>query len=99
MHIIRILSLLIAISTMIGQPVQAKDMVIKEPPKSLAKFYPPQSDQPKWTQQMHKLSTHFGGVFINLKEKHFLKTSTSMPTNWWRNIRRLPKWFLSGKSI
>jgi hypothetical protein len=28
-------------------PVQAKDMVVKEPPKSLSKYYPPESKQPK----------------------------------------------------
>ena len=52
-------------------PIQAKDMVIKEPPKSLSKYYPPESKQPKWIQQMHKMSSHFGGVFLNLKEKDF----------------------------
>lgn len=51
--------------------VQAKDMVVKEPPKSLSKYYPPESKQPKWIQQMHKMSTHFGGVFVNIKEKDF----------------------------
>ena len=52
-------------------PVHAKDMIVKEPPKSLSKYYPPESKQPKWIQQMHKVSTHFGGVFVNLKEKDF----------------------------
>jgi hypothetical protein len=52
-------------------PVHAKDMIVKEPPKSLSKYYPPESKQPKWIQQMHKMSTHFGGVFVNLKEKDF----------------------------
>ena len=52
-------------------PVHAKDMIVKEPPKSLRKYYPPESKQPKWIQQMHKMSTHFGGVFVNLKEKDF----------------------------
>ena len=52
-------------------PVDAKDMIVKEPPKSLSKYYPPESKQPKWIQQMHKMSTHFGGIFVNLKEKDY----------------------------
>ena len=35
-------------------PVHAKEMVVKEPPKSLSKYYPPESKQPKWIQQMQK---------------------------------------------
>ena len=95
MHIIQILSLLIAITTIIGHPVQAKDMVIKEPPKSLDKFYPPQSDQPKWTQQMHKLSTHFGGVFINLKEKDFEnvdKHAEKLVEEYKKTSEMVPEW-------
>ena len=50
---------------------EAKDLVIKPPPESLSKYYPPASKKTEWIQQMHKLSTHFGGVFVNLKEKDF----------------------------
>lgn len=46
----------------------AKDFVVKPPPASLDKFYPPQSKEPKWVQQMHKLSGSFGGVFVNMRE-------------------------------
>ena len=49
----------------------AEEMILKEPPKSLSKYYLPESQQSKWIEQMHKMSTHFGGVFINLKEKDF----------------------------
>ena len=70
-RIFQILLLCFTITFLALSPVQAKDMVIKEPPKSLSKYYPPQSKEPKWIQQMHKMSTHFGGVFLNLKEKDF----------------------------
>ena len=49
----------------------AEEMILKEPPKSLSKYYLPESQQSKWIEQMHKMSTHFGGVFINLKENDF----------------------------
>ncbi|MBI4384499.1 MAG: cytochrome c [Nitrospinae bacterium] len=52
-------------------PVQsfAKDMVAKEPPKSLDKLYPPVNKEQKWVQQMHKISGHFGGVFVDMGEQ------------------------------
>jgi cytochrome c556 len=46
----------------------AKDMVLKKPPASLDKLYPPQSKEPQFIQQMHKMSGSFGGVFVNMKE-------------------------------
>ncbi len=71
MYTVRLLSLITAATFLMSYPVQARDMTVKEPPKSLDQFYSPQSKQPKWTQQMYKMSNHFGGVFINLKEKDF----------------------------
>lgn len=61
--------------------IQAKDLVVKEPPKSMDKLYPPQSKEPKWIQQMHKLSGSFGGVFVNMKEKD------------WENADKKPMFF------
>lgn len=46
----------------------AKDFFVKQPPASLDKLYPPLSKEPKWIQQMHKMSGSFGGVFVNMKE-------------------------------
>ncbi len=46
----------------------AKDFIVKEPPASLSKFYPPESKEPKWIQQMHKMSGSLGGVFVDMKE-------------------------------
>jgi hypothetical protein len=43
-------------------------MIVKKPPEPLSNYYPPESKEHKWIQPMHKMSTHFGGVFMNLKE-------------------------------
>jgi hypothetical protein len=67
----RMFLILITIIFFIALPVQAKDMILKEPPQSLSKYYPPENKEPQWIQQMQKMSTHFGGVFVNLKEKDF----------------------------
>ena len=47
----------------------AKDLVVKRPPASMDKLYPPVAKEPKWIQQMHKMSGTFGGVFVNMAEK------------------------------
>lgn len=47
----------------------AKDYVVKKPPESLDKFYPPKSEKPEWIQQMHKISGHFGGAFVDVGEE------------------------------
>ena len=76
-------------------PTQAKDMVIKEPPKSLSKYYPPESKQPKWIQQMHKMSSHFGGVFLNLKEKDFEnvdKHADKLVEEYKKTSEMVPEW-------
>lgn len=48
---------------------EAIDVVLKKPPESLDQYYPPLSKEPKWIQAMHQLSKHFGGVFLDMKEK------------------------------
>ena len=75
--------------------VHAKDMVVKEPPKSLSKYYPPKSKQPKWIQQMHKMSTHFGGVFVNLKEKDFKNVdlhADKLVEEYKKTSKMVPEW-------
>ena len=94
MNLTRILSLL-AITFILILPAQAKDMVIKEPPKSLSKYYPPESKELKWIQQMHKMSTHFGGVFVNLKEKDFEnvdKHADKLVEEYKKTSEMVPEW-------
>ena len=62
---------LIALTTMLAfaHLSHAKDLVVKPPPEALSKFYPPESKEPKWIQQMHAMSGSLGGVFVNMREK------------------------------
>ncbi|MEK9629591.1 MAG: hypothetical protein VW455_11295 [Nitrospinota bacterium] len=95
MEHLRKLLITFALVLFIVSPLQAKDMVVKEPPKSLSKYYPPQSKQPKWIQQMHKLSTHFGGVFVNLKEKDFEnvdKHADQLVEEYKKTSEMVPEW-------
>jgi cytochrome c556 len=95
MNFIRIFSLIFAVTFIAILPVQAKDMIVKEPPKSLSKYYPPESKEPKWIQQMHKMSTHFGGVFVNLKEKDFDnvdKHADNLVKEYKKTSEMVPEW-------
>lgn len=47
---------------------QANDYVVKEPPRSLDRFYPPQSETSEWVRQMHTINGHFGGVLVDVEE-------------------------------
>ena len=57
------------LAMLVPVPSFAKDVVIKDPPKSMDKLYPPISKEQKWVHLMHKLSGHFGGVFVDMKEQ------------------------------
>ena len=95
MQLFRILFIALAIFNLTVMPIQAKSMVIKEPPKSLSKYYPPESQQSKWIQQMHKMSTHFGGVFINLKENDFEnvdKHADKLVEEYKKTSEMVPEW-------
>ena len=73
----------------------AEEMILKEPPKSLSKYYLPESQQSKWIEQMHKMSTHFGGVFINLKENDFEnvdKHADKLVEEYKKTSEMVPEW-------
>jgi len=65
----RVCWMLLVLGAWFVSPALAKDVVIKEPPASLSKQYPPESKESKWLDIMHKMSGHFGGVFINMGQK------------------------------
>jgi cytochrome c556 len=67
-RIVHLFSLLAALILCLPTVSVARDLVVKPPPASLSKHYPPQSKQPRWIQQMHKMSTNFGGVFVNMSD-------------------------------
>jgi len=75
--------------------VAAGEMILKEPPQSLSKYYLPESQQSKWIEQMHKMSTHFGGVFINLKENDFEnvdKHADKLVEEYKKTSEMVPEW-------
>ncbi len=82
MKIRMILTVFAVLTFLLPNASLAADYVISPPPKSLEKFYPPESKTPRWIQQMHKISGAFGGVFVDMKE------------NDWKNAEAGAKTFL-----
>ena len=73
----------------------AKDYIVKEPPASLNKLYPPESQESKWVGQMHKLSTNFGGVFVNMKEddwENAEKRAAAFLEAYEESAKMVPEW-------
>lgn len=74
---------------------KSKELVVKEPPDSLKKLYPPHSDQPKWIQQMHKMSGAFGGVFVDMGEKDWEnaeKNADDLLNAYEETSKLVPEW-------
>lgn len=82
---------------MIFVPVQshAKDLVVKEPPKSMDKLYPPASKEMKWVHLMHKMSGQYGGVFVSMGEKDWAnaeKHATQLVEVYKEASELIPEW-------
>lgn len=87
--IFSVLSILMPLQT------KARDVVIKKPPESLDKFYPPLSKKPEFTIQMHKMSTHFGGVFVDMREKDWEnaeKHGNQLEQEYKKTSEMVPEW-------
>jgi hypothetical protein len=86
---------LIMLSMLMPLQAKAKDVVIKKPPESLDKFYPPLSKKPEFIIQMHKMSTNFGGVFVNMGEKDWenaVKRGEQLEEEYKKTSKMVPEW-------
>ncbi len=85
----------ILICSFAASSAMAKDVVLKEPPKSLDKHYPPHSKTADWTGIMHQMSGHFGGVFINMRENDWenaIKHADELATTYEKASKMVPEW-------
>ncbi len=89
------LFLIMLLIVLIPNYIFAKDLVVKAPPESLSKLYPPKSEKPKWIQQMHQLSSNFGGVFTNMKEGDWAnaeKRASNLVKVYEETSKLVPEW-------
>ena len=84
-----------ALSILLPFQAKAKDVVIRKPPETLDKFYPPLSKKPEFIIQMHKMSTHFGGVFVDMGEKDWEnaeKHGDQLAEEYKKTSEMVPEW-------
>lgn len=60
----------------------AGDVTLKEPPKTLSKYYPPNSNKMEFLNSMYAMSTAFTGMFTNIQENDWKNAEK------WANILR-----------
>ncbi len=73
----------------------AKTVKLKEPPKELEKYYPPNSDKYEFLTNMYNLSTAFTGVFANIQDGNWEKAKewAKKTEEYYLNIGKLvSKW-------
>jgi len=56
-----------------GVVFSAEKIVLKKPPKSLDKYYPPASKKFEYLSNMHAMSTAFTGIRLNVNDENWEK--------------------------
>lgn len=70
------------------------DINLKEPPKSLSKYYPPSSNKMEFLNSMYSMSTAFTGMFTNIQEndwKNAEKWATILRDNYLNIGKMIPE--------
>ncbi|MGC9120308.1 MAG: multiheme c-type cytochrome [Sulfurihydrogenibium sp.] len=60
----------------------AAEVILREPPKSLSKYYPPSSNKMEFLSSMYAMSTAFTGIFTNIQENDWKNAEK------WANVLR-----------
>ncbi|WP_448587227.1 hypothetical protein [Thermocrinis sp.] len=73
----------------------ADQMVLKKPPASLGKYYPPQSNKFEFLSVMHEMSTAFYGIRLNINEGKWdkaLEWANRLKDAYGRAQNMVPEW-------
>jgi hypothetical protein len=71
------------------------DFVVSPPPKSMDKYYADSGKTSEWIVQMHKLSTAFSAIFVNLDKKDWSlaeKKSAVFTDSYKKASEMIPEW-------
>ncbi len=69
-----------------GISFSADKLIIKKPPESLSKYYPPKSKKFEFVSNMHKMSLAFYAVNLNINAENWEKAK-----EWARNLEKTYK--------
>ncbi len=64
----------------------SQEVIIKKPPKSLEKYYPPKSSKMEYLSNMHSMSTAMHGIQVNVNKGNWDRALA-----WARNLEKLYK--------
>jgi cytochrome c556 len=86
----------IFLTGMVAGFVFAKEqVVIKKPPKSLGKYYPPQSQKWEFLSKMHNMSTFFYGINLNINDGNWeraLEWAKRLEKEYTDTAKMVPEW-------
>ncbi len=87
---------IIAFSFLIGSLSFAGDkVVLKKPPESLKKYYPPASKNFEFLSNMHSMSTSFYGINLNINEGNWnkaLEWAEKLKETYVKTSEMVPEW-------
>ena len=75
--------------------VSGEKIVLKKPPESLKKFYPPASDKFEFLANMHTMSTAFYGIRLNVNEGAWdkaLEWAKNLKDTYVKTSKMVPEW-------
>jgi cytochrome c556 len=79
----------------LGLSFGADQVILKKPPASLGKYYPPQSNKFEYVSVMHEMSTAFYGVRLNINEGRWdraLDWANRLKDAYTRAQNMVPEW-------
>ncbi len=85
---------LVLISLLLGFSF-SQQIVMKRPPKSLEKYYPPRSQRMEFLSNMHTMSTALHGISLNINEGRWDKAldwASQLKKAYEESARMVPEW-------
>ncbi|NPA32447.1 MAG: hypothetical protein GXO04_02345 [Aquificae bacterium] len=71
------------------------EVVLRKPPESLSRFYPPISERPVFLEKMHAMSTALSGIRLNINEERWdnaLRWAEDFLRTYEEVSRMVPEW-------
>ncbi len=85
----------VLISTLLVGISLSQQITMKKPPKSLDRYYPPQSQKMEYISNMHAMSVAFHGINVNINEGRWdkaLEWANQLKKAYEESARMVPEW-------
>ncbi len=88
-------ALITALAVIAGVGFSAEKVILKKPPESLKKYYPPASKNYEFISAMHTMSTAFYGINLNINEGNWeraKKWAQELKKTYLKVSKMVPEW-------